>query len=248
MQRAPELHEGSSQFQQGTAPPDQGSSQPPPQTAQESMPTPTEHKKKRREKTTSEKYIKMPSHRNAVAFPKKPEYEDRYRYWAGLDWYDYNSENGMTAMIDIFINRAGTNLEMYRPPSYLLPGSTPSDQPSQREPNWRENVRRRLGQRSNYFWAQLFKLYAPDLHQEMKDYGYELPEDYPTPPPHFWSLPPGATVTEADCMRRLLLFRWSRDPDNHRMLPFSPENDIVCIDGHLITVTSPHLFFYFLCF
>ncbi len=248
MQRAPEQSEGSSQFQQGTAPPDQGSSQPPPQTAQESMPTPPEPARRRRPKGASAKYIKMPSYRNAEALPKKPTWENRCRELADVDGHPYSEETGMRTMIAIYINRAGTSLEMYRPPSYLYAGSTPSDEPIQQSPNWRENVRRRLGEKNNFFWAELFKVYAPDLHEEMEENGYQLPEVYPDVPPHFFSLPPGAIITEADQVRRLLLFRWSRDNDNHRSLPFNVENDICVIDGHLITVTPPHLFFYFLCF
>ena len=65
--------------------------------------------------------------------------------------------------------------------------------------------------------------------------------------PMFWPV--------ARCSYVWPLFTSSRDPDNHRSLHFSPENDChlvaafqpVYIDGHLITVTPPHLFFYFLC-
>ena len=229
--------EGSEQPSEGRSSPAAGSSQPPPTTPAEPMAPPPVPKQKRPRKGPQEKQLKMPSAVSAVPFAAKPEEEKVIRAkYKGFD--EMGLSSCMTPLVHIYITRAGKTLQNYRLPSYAH--SEPLG-----EPTWAENTERRLEAHSTDFWLALFKIYAPDLHLEAKENDLKLPEHDPELPPNFFGHPKHPDIDEIQNQRRRLLFEWSRQRVNLRSMAFSPEKDIMVINGHLLTVTPPELMFLF---
>ena len=230
--------EGSEQPSEGRSSPAAGSSQPPPTTPAEPMAPPPVPKQKRPRMGPQEKLLKMPSAVSAVPFAAKPEEEKAIRAkYSG--WHEKICDSsGMKPLVEIYITRAGKTLQNYRLPSYAH--SEPLG-----EPTWQENTRRRLEAHCTDFWLALFKIYAPDLHLEAKENDLKLPEHDPELPPNFFGHPKHPDIDEIQNQRRRLLFEWSRQRVNLRSMAFSPEKDIMVINGHLLTVTPPELMFLF---
>ena len=256
-QEAGALDEGSSQFPQlahtSSAHPreagalDEGSSQPPLTRSQESMLPPPVTVRGRRKKT-KKKLPKMPSVAQAVPMDARPEAEKAIRQ----KWQDRidAGHKDMEPLVEIFMARMGTTSSKYRVPSYIHSGSADpeflrhgADHQATQEfmkslSTWQENTRLRLEKYDTEFWRSQFKIYAPDLYREVQEKNLIMSEHVPELPPNFLGHPDNLCTDDIQNTRRLLLFQWSRDCKNLRSLPFSPEKDIVVIDGHMITVTS----------
>ena len=145
----------------------------------------------------------------------------------------------MDHLIEIFMKRLGTKEGGWRLPSYIHSGSADPQFLGPNQPTTEfMKTRLRLEKHCKEFWMTQFGIYAPDLLSEVQEKNLIMPDYVPELPPNFLGHPENLCTDDIQNTRRLLLFQWSRDCKNLRSLPFSPEKDIVVIDGHMITVTS----------
>ena len=186
--------------------------------------------KRRKPGAPKEVVMKRPS---ACLNPDRPEpdtdWESSYRCSHGEDF---------PALIQIYLQRAKTDYDLLRLPSYdlLRPAGSPAVAGELPRSGWSENVRRRLERTSERFWKALFRYNAPDLLEEIESRRLTLPYAKQELPGQFFGAGTSLSLNHIQNLRRELLFHWSHDPSNLKALDFAPERDSVVIDGHLLQV------------